>query len=376
MKLRYEVAGMQSALRFLDNARSKTKGWPTIWLRAKPPNHAELIAQGVDVLARAVFQAEVLDEGRMFLPRRVRHSLAHNNHRGFVELYNDRKNVFLQSRTTQMIAPVAGEDETTSKWRRIEEYSELAHTLALSKSGLRAAIEQVLGSVATDETRGLLTGVSWSAEGDTVRLAATDSYRMALKYLRAEYPIDRSQEFVLSSTFMRVLSRALKNAQPDVIGFVVDEERVIAYLGESEAPAARTIETWPIKGQFPNYAALVPSDWSAAAEVPRDLLLGALKRARSFSDRLPVMVEFGDNLTVTAGLSEESLFRENIRATTDGGPASVAFNPRFLLEGVKASTGSRLRLEVVDDSTPAVVRSPEEEGFLYLLMPVRVSNEA
>lgn len=179
---------------------------------------------------------------------------------------------------------------------------------------------------------------------------------------------------VLPSTFMRVLVRALKASSHRVARFHFGKERVVACLGNPNNSVSHTVETWPIPGQFPNYGALAPETHAASATVRRDVLLGALKRARAFGDRSPVVINFEERLIITSGFSEDGLLQEEVSADVQGTRVAIAFDPRFLLEGVMASEGGLLRLDVSDDSTPAVLRSLDDDGFLYVLMPVRLDT--
>jgi DNA polymerase-3 subunit beta len=51
---------------------------------------------------------------------------------------------------------------------------------------------------------------------------------------------------------------------------------------------------------------------------------------------------------------------------------SIAFNPRYLQDGVAAILGDKVRIRVIDSFKPGVLDSGTDGEFLYLLMPVRV----
>ena len=50
----------------------------------------------------------------------------------------------------------------------------------------------------------------------------------------------------------------------------------------------------------------------------------------------------------------------------------IAFNPRYLADGVSAVEGDSIRIRVIDGLKPSVISSVGDDTFVYLLMPVRV----
>jgi DNA polymerase-3 subunit beta len=72
---------------------------------------------------------------------------------------------------------------------------------------------------------------------------------------------------------------------------------------------------------------------------------------------------------ITTDVGEAS---EQIDASFEGEPMTVAFNPDYLAAGVDAVDGNEVRLAVVDPMKPAVLRGVGHDEYLYLLMPVRV----
>jgi DNA polymerase-3 subunit beta len=66
--------------------------------------------------------------------------------------------------------------------------------VTLPAGALAEALRQVVRAASSDDARPLLTGVLVAAEGDGIRLVATDSYRLALRDLPGivvrTYPVD------------------------------------------------------------------------------------------------------------------------------------------------------------------------------------------
>jgi formyl-CoA transferase len=107
----------------------------------------------------------------------------------------------------------------------------------------------------------------------------------------------------------------------------------------------------------------------------RDDILDALRRVRLLAtDNTPVRLAMGaDGLELIAITPDIGQAQETVDATYEGEDLTVAFNPTYLIQGLEVCPDEELRLETCDALKPAVIRGTEDEDFLYLLMPVRVS---
>lgn len=234
---------------------------------------------------------------------------------------------------------------------------------------LSEALRQVVPAASTDDARPILTGVLLAAEGDGLRLVATDSYRLSVRDLPGHGGVLAEDQSVL------VPSRALN----ELIKLLDDDATDVAVrLGERDASfevGDTLLTTRLIEGEFPNYRSLIPSGHPNRLTVSRQGLLEAVKRVRIMAkDATPVrLVQQPDSLELMAVSQELGQAHEEIDVKYEGTELTVAFNPQFLAEGAEITGGDEITLESVDALKPALIRSTGNEHFLYLLMPVRVS---
>jgi DNA polymerase-3 subunit beta len=260
----------------------------------------------------------------------------------------------------------------------------------LPAAGLASALRQVVRAASNDDARPLLTGVLVAAEGNDVRLVATDSYRLAMR------DIDGSDALAGTSQIL-VPARALAELQKlSVLGMTAkdgasgstgegtdDGDGVLPTIGLSIGDHDVTFTAGDVKvstrlldGSYPDYRQLIPSEYPNRLHVGKDSLLDALRRVRLLvrDNTTPVRLSMrpgGVDLTVVS--QEVGDASETVDADFDGTELTIAFNPTYLIDGVEAVTGDEVLLETVDATKPATVRAAEETSFRYLLMPVRVS---
>jgi len=232
------------------------------------------------------------------------------------------------------------------------------------------ALRQVVPAASGDDSRPILTGVLLAAEGEGVRLVATDSYRLSLRDLPGTAVLAEGQHVLLPSRALGELARLLSSGQAG--------DEVALRLGERDASfevdRAR-LTTRVIEGEFPNYGGLIPRSHPNRLYVSRELLLEAVRRVRLLArESTPVrLVMSGDGLDLMAVTQDVGQAHESLDARYEGTELTVAFNPEYLLDGLDATPGDEVVLNTLDGRNPAVLRGVNNDDFLYLLMPVRVS---
>lgn len=275
----------------------------------------------------------------------------------------------------------AGEDEATVQSKRSQfavrtipalEYPRLAEPagegVTLEAPQLAEALRQVVLAASTDDTRPILTGVLLAAEGDGVRLVATDSYRLAVRDLPGTSFLAEGQSVLVPRTALQEVHRLADKA-----------EQVTVRLGEREATfevGAVQLVTRLIEGEFPNYRSLIPNNQSNRLTVGRETLLDAVRRVKVVAKEPSTPVRLAmrpDGLDLSATAQDVGNAFEQLDADYEGTELTVAFNPEYLVAGIEAATGDEVTLETIDALKPALLRSVGSADFLYLLMPVRVS---
>ncbi len=163
---------------------------------------------------------------------------------------------------------------------------------------------------------------------------------------------------------LREVGRTIGDAK---IGVQLDS-REAAFSSERGRMTARVIEA-----TFPNYAQLLPESYPNRLTVGKEALLDAVARAALVAeDHIPVRLSLSDGgveLSVTRQeVGEET---EHIDAEYSGEEMTIAFNTRYLTDGVSAVAGDEITLETIDPLKPGMIRGGSD-GFQYLLMPVRL----
>lgn len=236
---------------------------------------------------------------------------------------------------------------------------------------LVGALRQVLPAASTDDNRPILTGVLLAAEGEGLRLVATDSYRLAVVDLPGVSVLSSGKSVLVPSRALSELSKALGSGGQITLRL---GERDASFSTASEGKGGIQLTTRLIEGDYPNYQGLIPQNQPNLLTVPRESLIEALRRVKLLArDATPVRLQMSaDGVELRAVTQDVGEGQESVDGSYAGEDLTVAFNPDYLLAGVEAVTGDEITLATIDSLKPAVVRDPSTPDFLYLLMPVRV----
>jgi DNA polymerase III subunit beta len=236
------------------------------------------------------------------------------------------------------------------------------HSVEVDGKDLIVALGQVGVAASGDEARPTLTGVLFEENEGSLRLVATDSYRLAV----------RDVPSIGAEGSRLVPYRALRELQR-----TVGEGKMTVTLGEREASFATDIGRLTariIDATFPNYRTLLPEEFPNTLEVAKEALLDAVGRAALVAeDHIPVRLnlhEGGVELSVIRQeVGEET---EHIEGAYKGAEMTIAFNTRYLTDGASAVTGDTVVLETSDPLKPGLLHGADGNEFRYLLMPVRL----
>jgi DNA polymerase-3 subunit beta len=230
-----------------------------------------------------------------------------------------------------------------------------------------AAVRQVVPAASSDPNRPLLGGVQIEAEDDGVKLVATDSYRLAVRDLPGASILGVGQSVLVP-----------RNALHELLRMLGDSDELVLRLGEREASFTvgdSYLVTRLIEGQFPTYRTLIPDAHPNRLTVNRTSLIEAVKRvkvvARDASTPVRLTMD-GDALVLRASTQDYGDADEAVDASFDGETLDAAFNPDYLISGAEAAVGDEIILETIDGLKPALLRSPENPEYRYVLMPVRI----
>ncbi|CAN5560251.1 DNA polymerase III subunit beta [soil metagenome] len=377
MKFRCERDGLLEAVQFASRAISNRATLPVLSglkIEASAEGLVSVAATDLELTMLTTFRSAVDEPGKVIVPGRLLGEMSRNLSSGQVALASGDGEVEIGSGRGQFrVKALAPEDYPALPVEAPGDGDDVMQ-IELQGRELATALSQVVRSASGDESRQVLTGVLWEIEAGSVTLAATDSYRLAVKTLDAAGGPPEARRVVLPARALGELQRALQGGTSSVRAEV--KENLIAFsLSPRDAEVDRAvIGSRFIEGEFPKYRQLIPEGYPNALTVDREVLLEVVRRVGLLAqNNMPVKLHLGAELEISAHTPDVGEGQEVVDAVYDGEPFVIAFNPHFLADGANAIQGERLVLEAGDGLKPAILRGEKDDRFTYLLMPVRLS---
>jgi DNA polymerase-3 subunit beta len=247
----------------------------------------------------------------------------------------------------------------------------------------RDELTQMLKSVSfaqsVNEERYMLKGVFFQFEAETLSLVATDGRRLAVanKLMKSD---DNSQgEFILPSLTVNELEKLPKTGDKIFLSFT---DRQVAFelkvnTSEDEDQGFRNsvyLVSKVVEGKYPNYKQVIPKDDFKSATIERELMQECVNRAALVSDERVTLRVKSKEMEIS-GQSILGDACESMPIDYEGEDSTVSFNPKFLLDPLRAIQKDQITLEFRDDMSPGVFRVNSEEEpqlkILCVVMPIR-----
>jgi DNA polymerase III subunit beta len=379
MKFRCERDDLLEAVQFASRAISNRATLPVLSglrIEANDEGNVVVAATDLELTMETSFKAGVDEPGKVIVPGRLFGEMSRSLGSGQVSVFGGEGEVEIGSGRGQFRVKSLAPDDYPALPIEDRSASETSVSIEVDSTQLASALSQVVRAASTDESRQVLTGVLWEIEAGSVTLAATDSYRLAVRSLDVVGGPPESQRVVLPARTLAELGRALQGASGAVTATM--KENLMAFSvptgGEGSGVGGSVIGTRFIEGEFPNYRQLIPQGYANALTVDREALLEVTRRVGLLAqNNLPVKLSLGNELEVSAHTPDVGEGQELLDAEYEGEPLVIAFNPQFLYDGGSAVQSERLVLEAGDGLKPAILRGDSEPAFTYLLMPVRLS---
>lgn len=211
---------------------------------------------------------------------------------------------------------------------------------------------------AKDDNRPILGGILLDADGETLRMVATDSYRM----ICCESPCDSEFRMVMPARFASSVASA--KASSGSIRVSYDDNFIMVENGDC------VLATRCIEGNYPAWERLLPESVMSTAEFDRRDIAGAVRRAATLGRGVPVRISFrGDSARVESGGGDDGSMSEDIPCKSEG-EDSIKVNASYAAEAIGAMGGGKVRLGFNGELKPLLVDSPDSHARA-IIMPVR-----
>jgi DNA polymerase-3 subunit beta len=333
-----------------------------------------LSGSDLETSSKVHFRAEVNQTGKVLVPGKLLAEIARSLPNKNVMVQLDGSRVLVTSGTAKFTLPTLSLNDYPT-------LPEIPEATGIIQSDVFAtAVAQVAIAAGRDDSLPTLTGIHVEINHDTITLAATDRYRLAVREVQwqATQP-DLETVALLRARTLAEATKALIGTKNLSVSLTppTSHDRLVGFISDGKSMTSRMLD-----GTFPPYRHLLPQDISTTAIIEVALFLESVRRVALVTDKtVPLRLSFNKStLELEAGAGEEAQATEVLEISLTGEPISIAFNPTFLADGLQAVGTPYVQISFTGSNKPAILTGKQEkesdpiENYRYLLMPMRYAS--
>ena len=249
----------------------------------------------------------------------------------------------------------------------VQESADFGPVFSVPQKTLRGLIAQVHFAMAVHDIRYYLNGILFVAEGRSLTLVATDGHRLALAQATLETDIPK-QEVILPRKTVLELQRLLKDDDTTIEMRFAPNQAKFSFAGME-------FVTKLVEGKFPDYNRVIPKNHKNKVTLGRGPLLQSLQRAAILTSEkfkgVRVNIEPG-TLRIASSNAEQEEAMEELEIDYGGDTIEIGFNVTYLIDALTNMGQEMVTVELQDTNSSALITVPDQIGFKYVVMPMRI----
>ena len=311
------------------------------------------------------FETNVINEGEITIPSKI--------FTGYINyLKNEEIDISAEEGSTVVIK--TNDSVTKIKGIPATEFPpipiiEKEGEVLISINDLKSAINQVVFAASLNTTRPILSGVYFNIDKNSLKMVATDSYRLAEKTISTKKTSKEISCIVPAKIIIElgyILDLVKKDGDINIvisknqILFMVDEIKIISRL---------------IEGQFPNYKQIIPQSNATKVYFNIEELSLVLKRINIFAKENNNKVIFKiekEGVKITTDTTQYGEGEVFLKTKVEGVNNEIALNSQFILDVLSNIGDDEVIFEVGEKVNPVIVRPIKQSDYIHVIMPLKI----
>ncbi|MEK7568265.1 MAG: DNA polymerase III subunit beta [Patescibacteria group bacterium] len=332
-------------------------------------NKIKLSGTNLEIGINNFVPAKVIENGSITIPLNVFNSI-------IVNLQNERINLEVENnnltiKTDNYQAKIQGIKK--EEFPIIPQIKNTKFYLEIPVITIKNSLLSLINTPQTSELKPEINGVLFDYQVNVLKLAATDTFRLAEKTLyntQFKSNIDAIFKTIIPLKTAQEVVRIFKNEDGENINIFFDQNQVL-FKNENIELISRLIN-----GEFPDYQVIIPQSTEIEISLNKNELINAIKLASSFTDKFNeikiIAKEKTKNIEVFSSIQGVGENNYLIPAKIKGKTIEIVFNWRFFLDGLKNIIDSEdVFIGLNNDNKPVIIKDPNNASYFYILMPIK-----
>jgi len=241
--------------------------------------------------------------------------------------------------------------------------------VVISSEELSNIVKETAFATSTDESRPVLTGISFKINGDILECSATDSYRLAKKELRLNKPVEEIYNIIIPGKNIIEFSKIIDDESSEIRLHIFNNK--ILFEQENLLFQSRLIS-----GNYPNTSKLIPEDSILKITAKLSQLYNVIGQASILTTdkekNIVMLSTNGDLLTVKSVSNEKGKAEMKMNIEKDNNEdITIAFSAKYMMEALNALNTEYVEMSFIGEVKPITIKNTTDDGLIQLVVPIR-----
>lgn len=238
----------------------------------------------------------------------------------------------------------------------------------IKQKDFKNIVERTTFSCSVDDSRPILKGCLFEIENNTLTTVALDGFRMSV----CKKEVNASGNFntiIPARTLLEITKLLEKDEQ--TLRVCLQKNTLLVKL-ENIVLSSRLIE-----GDFVKYKHILPTSFSNTVIINKNAFQNSIDRASIITktDKFNIVkFDIKEDVMAVSAKSEVGNVNENVNINLTGKDMVIAFNSKYIMDFLRVCSEEFISLSLNSSIDPCVIKSVGDEGFLYLILPVRINS--
>jgi len=327
----------------------------------------KMTGSDLDLSVESIFDANVTEPGSIIVDARIFADIVRKLPEGQVEIETYSSNELkINCRNTKFnILYLSSEGYPEIK--KIED----GESFKIYSNDLKTIIKNTIFAISNNESRPILTGSKFEVTNSNLRVISIDGYRLALRNQVIPETQYEDLSFVVPG---RALNEMLKILKDDAtIVEITIRENSVMFAFDTFVITSRLLE-----GEFMDYNKFIPTNATILVNTDIKKFTSMVERASiiiNYDDpKIPIILNIEDNCLNVECISKKGNFDENMEVEHHGDNLKIGIASKLLLDTLKSIDTEVAVFEFNSPQSPCVIKPVEGNGFVYMVLPIRLKG--
>lgn len=249
---------------------------------------------------------------------------------------------------------------------------DIENSVLLEQKILKDMIKRTIFSISNDENRPIYNGALVKVENNILTIVAIDGFRLSLRKNLSNKEINNFK-CIIPGKVLSELLKVLTEEENNFVKIGVNKNQALFEIGQT------TIVSRIIEGEFLNYNSIIPEGNETKIKLKTKKILDSFERVSLFAKenkekdkKSPVKMSIGIDGVVLSCFSDNGDAKENLEAEVEGKNLEIGFNPRYVIEALKAIEEEEIIIEFNSSISPVIIKPVNSNDFIYVVLPIKL----